>query len=295
MQNKYNELYKKENKFEYEISYVDIETNKLNNEIENLLEEINNKFISLKNRTNEIYNKLDKKYKEYFKKVVNKEINYEKEIEYKNIKALNIFKNINDFNEYTENLYKVAKWNIQPEDYKTRAEVLKKYSYWDELKNQFNKKKLTEWYLAEEQLVTYFDTMHLMYRILNDIKNQNIKNEMKIIQEYRIEARNKPRADYLLVYRNNIIILEFGKTTMNKIGTDTSNKQAQLNGYEQALRSSLEDEKSINIYGLPLLYISEENEKNIEFNNEQLFDVVKKINKHFIKHKDAFEQLQNAE
>ena len=33
MQNKYNELYKKENKFEYEISYVDIETNKLNNEI----------------------------------------------------------------------------------------------------------------------------------------------------------------------------------------------------------------------------------------------------------------------
>ena len=52
--------------------------------------------------------------------------------------------------------------------------------------------------------------MNLMYFILCYIKKENIADEVKIIMEYQINTYEKERPDYLLIYRNEIIILEFG-------------------------------------------------------------------------------------
>lgn len=264
--------------------------NQINNDLQEILLEINNykiKIESLEKENNELKLKL---------------INCEKEnknsktiLEYKNIKALKIHQNIFEYNKYVENLYKVNKWEIKSETYETRAEILSKYPYWDELKNEFNNKKLTDKYLTNSQLVSYFDTMYLMYQLLNDITSENIKKEMKIIQEYRIDMPNKPRIDYLLVYRNDMILLEFGKSTIKDLGKDLTEKQRQLEGYEKSLKNSLEDKEKYTLTSIPVVYLSEETDKNKEHNNDSLRSALKQINRALKNQRDAFEQLQNIE
>ena len=145
-------------------------------------------------------------------------------------------------------------------------------------------------------MVSFFDTMHLMYIMLNSFNNDDIKNNMIIIQEYQIETLNKPRIDYLLAYRNNIVLLEFGKSNNYlSLAKDTSKKQQQLNGYETSIKSTLVDSDTISVMSIPIIYLSEDDEQNIESNNNTISDAVKKINKMLLKNKNAFEQLQLAE
>lgn len=272
------------------IKHINDYNNLINNDLQKIMLEYNqlkNDIEILKKENFDLKNKLNK---------INKEnINSKSNIDSKNIKALNIHQNIYEYNKYVENLYKVSKWEIRPETYEERAKKLSKFSYWNILKNEFNEKKLTNKNLNDSQLVTYFDTMYLMYQLLNEITNEKIKNEMKIIQEYRIDTLNKPRIDYLLTYRNDIILLEFGKSTPKDLSKSLTEKQRQLDGYKNALINNLENNEKYKITSIPIIYLSEENETNKNNNADALRSALKQINKALKNQKDAFEQLQDIE
>lgn len=272
------------------IKHINDYNNPINNDLQKIMLEYNQlkKDIEILKKENfDLKNKLNK---------INKEnINSKSNIDYKNIKALNIHLNIYEYNKYVENLYKVSKWEIRPETYEERAKKLSKFSYWNILKDEFNEKKLTNKNLNDSQLVTYFDTMYLMYQLLNEITNEKIKNEMKIIQEYRIDTLNKPRIDYLLTYRNDIILLEFGKSTPKDLSKSLTEKQRQLDGYKNALINNLENNEKYKITSIPIIYLSEENEANKNNNADALRSALKQINKALKNQKDAFEQLQDIE
>lgn len=272
------------------IKHINDYNNPINNDLQKIMLEYNQlkKDIEILKKENfDLKNKLSK---------INKEnINSKSNIDYKNIKALNIHQNIYEYNKYVENLYKVSKWEIRPETYEERAKKLSKFSYWNILKDEFNEKKLTNKNLNDSQLVTYFDTMYLMYQLLNEITNEKIKNEMKIIQEYRIDTLNKPRIDYLLTYRNDIILLEFGKSTPKDLSKSLTEKQRQLDGYKNALINNLENNEKYKITSIPIIYLSEENEANKNNNADALRSALKQINKALKNQKDAFEQLQDIE
>lgn len=272
------------------IKHINDYNNPINNDLQKIMLEYNQlkKDIEILKKENfDLKNKLSK---------INKEnINSKSNIDYKNIKALNIHQNIYEYNKYVENLYKVSKWEIRPETYEERTKKLSKFSYWNILKDEFNEKKLTNKNLNDSQLVTYFDTMYLMYQLLNEITNEKIKNEMKIIQEYRIDTLNKPRIDYLLTYRNDIILLEFGKSTPKDLSKSLTEKQRQLDGYKNALINNLENNEKYKITSIPIIYLSEENEANKNNNADALRSALKQINKALKNQKDAFEQLQDIE
>lgn len=272
------------------IKHVNNNNNELNNDLQKMILEFN----QLK-KDNEILKKENHDLKNILNKVKNANNNSKYNKDYKNIKALNIHQNIYKYNDYVENLYNVSKWEIRPETYEERAKKLSKFSYWNILKNEFNEKKLTNKNLTDNQLVTYFDTMYLMYQLLNEITNEKIKNEMKIIQEYRIDTLNKPRIDYLLTYRNDIILLEFGKSTPKDLGKSLTEKQRQLDGYKNALINNLENNEKYKITCIPIIYLSEENESNKNNNCETIKSALKQINKVLKNQKDAFEQLQDIE
>ena len=212
-----------------------------------------------------------------------------------NIKALKTFHKIDDFKQFTENLYNIKSWNIRNETYKERADILKKYKYWQELKELFNESDLTNKYINDDQLVSYFDTMYIMYNILNEINQQNIKDEMKILMEYRIPTPNKNRIDYVLIYRNNIFLLEFGKSdNFNTLNNDFNKKNTQLESYKNSLINVL-NEDNIKISSYVCVYLDESSEKNINNNNETFDQLKRTINKTFGKIKNAFECLLEAE
>lgn len=208
-------------------------------------------------------------------KLLSKKINInEKEQTYANLKALKVFKNINEFKNFTENLYNVKEWEIYPDTYKNRAKKLCSFEYWKQLKQLFEKQNLINKKISEEQLVSYFDTMNLLYYILKYIENKNIREEMKIIMEYQINTLEKERPDYLLIYRNEIIILEFGNATnYNNIKKSKAKKLEQLNEYENNLKNRLIN-KNIIYHKIPVIYLSDE---DFKFNKNLIKDIAEQI------------------
>ncbi|MBQ8374184.1 MAG: hypothetical protein IJX98_01250 [Clostridia bacterium] len=96
------------------------------------------------------------------------------------------------------------------------------------------------------EIVTWIDTMNILYYVFEKIKDENLRDSIKILQEYCIPYSNK-RADYLLVYDNKILILEF---SFNKLGYDLQyeTKLQQAIGYKELLSNILPKEVDIGTY-----------------------------------------------
>lgn len=301
--NRIKSLYEKNS-----LEFKDKELNNLFNESKYILESLNKNFENIETKANEHINELFIMYKNLYNndyKILEEKYNL-LEIEYKKIKdnnlstyknygkikALNIFNSINEFLNYTKDLYDVEKWIIKPGDYKERAQRIESKDYYIKIKNLFNEKNLIDKHIACTQLITYFDTMHLMYKLLSKFNNELLKNELKIIQEYKIGTIENERPDYVLVFRNTIILLEFSKCDIGKNKNKTSNeKMNQLNNYENYLKQTLKDYSKINIYKYAIIYNSEDIKEDIFKNDECISEKYRFIINDLEKDVNAFELL----
>lgn len=256
----------------------------------------NTKIDELKSNINEI-NEIVLKLNEQNIKLKDKIESDKNELNIGNIQALKVFENTKDFINKTRELFRVNNWHIQEGNYTDRANVLKKFSYFTTLKNEFNEKNLTNRPITDEQLVSFFDTMSLMYKILTQITDEKIKQEMKIIMEYVIPDPSKPRIDYMLIYRNSIYLLEFSKaTSINTLSNESSKKLQQINGYATMLKTNINN-NNIKINIALGMYLDESSEENIETTSKTIDAIKKKINKTFKNEelKNAFEILTEME
>ena len=99
----------------------------------------NTKIDELKSNINEI-NEIVLKLNEQNIKLKDKIESDKNELNIGNIQALKVFKNTKDFINKTRELFRVNNWHIQEGNYTDRANVLKKFSYFTTLKNEFNEK-----------------------------------------------------------------------------------------------------------------------------------------------------------
>lgn len=269
-------------KYNYQLHLLTADANTKIDELKNYINKINETVLEL--------NKQNLKLKEKIE-------NEKNELNIGNIQALKVFKNIKDFINKTKELYRVNNWHIQEGSYADRANVLKNFSYYNTLKNEFNEKNLTNKPITDEQLVSFFDTMSLMYKVLTQITDEKIKQEMKIIMEYVIPDPSKPRIDYMLIYRNSIFLLEFSKaTSIDTISNESNKKLQQINGYATMLKTNINN-NNIKISIAIGMYLDESTEKNIELTSKTIDDIKKKINKNFKSEelKNAFEILSEME
>lgn len=81
------------------------------------------------------------------------------------------------------------------------------------------------------EIISWIDTLRLLYETLLLVP-QKILDEIKIIQEYKIPYSNR-RADYLLVHKNRILIVEF--SLENNEDSKYENKLQQVVGYKEML------------------------------------------------------------
>ncbi len=269
-------------KYNYQLHLLTTDANTKIDELKNYINKINETVLEL--------NKQNLKLKEKIE-------NEKNELNIGNIQALKVFKNIKDFINKTKELYRVNNWHIQEGSYTDRANVLKNFSYYNTLKNEFNEKNLTNKPITDEQLVSFFDTISLMYKVLTQITDEKIKQEMKIIMEYVIPDPSKPRIDYMLIYRNSIFLLEFSKaTSINTLSNESSKKLQQINGYATMLKTNINN-NNIKINIAVGMYLDESSEENIETTSKTIDDIKKKINKTFKNEelKNAFEILTEME
>ena len=198
------------------------------------------------------------------------------------IQALKIFKNIHEFNKYVEGLYKIKKWTIRSESYK-------------ESEDEFNSKKLTNRPITEEQVISFFDTLYIMYQVVNNINNVKLQREMKIIMEYVIPEPAKNRIDYVLCYRNTLFLIEFSKAkNINTITEEEQTKYQQVSNYASKIKQEINNE-NIKIRLKACMYLDESKNENIETNNKTINDLVKKIKEMDEDNLNAYEHLSKIE
>ena len=136
-----------------------------------------------------------------------------------------------------------------------------------------------------------------MYKVFSSIDEESIVQEMKIIMEYVIPELSKPRIDYILTFRNSMILIEFSKTyTIENLSNETTKKTQQLIGYTDMLKSNITN-KNINIIPHVCMYFDNSNEKNNEITKNTIINLQKKIYKVFKNDelKNAFEILSELD
>lgn len=234
--------------------------------------------------------KLYKKFELEINKFFDKK-NQEQEEKFKNIKCFKIF-NSYDFINYVENLYNVKTWNISNKTYEERANILKAYTYWYEIEEEFNSKKLLNKSINDSQLVSFFDTLYLMYNIINSIDNKLI-DDIKIIMEYVIPDTTKERIDYIICYKNQMLLLEFSKANdFNDIKKVNTNKTLQVKNYAEKIKKYISNQIEISIE--TCIYLAEKNNNDKEHNSKQCQNIIKIINNLINRtYKDSIEELKN--
>ena len=187
-----------------------------------------------------------------------------------------------------ENKLRLQNWKVYDLPAEQRIEEIKTWSFFNTLKERANEKEIPA---KPAEVLSWVDTLNLMYYSLQDV-NSKIRDELTIIQEYQIPFTHK-RADYVLVYQNKILIVEFSFDRMDD-AYKYEKKLTQAIGYKELLTNVLPSYIEIGTYtfiinpeidanGNEILRWNKFTQQPELANNEQLQEFGNYINRFFSK------------
>lgn len=208
------------------------------------------------------------------------------------IKSMFIFNKMTELSMFTNDLDKID-WKIEKEYLKDRAFFYSKLKIFNLLKETFIDKNISIFALKDEEVVTWLDTLTLLRRLLLILFKRGIDtDEISIVMEYPLIFGNHMRADYLLIYNQLIIVLEFGMFNQDERRSEEryTKKLQESISYRQLLSNLLNSK--IEIINYVMIYRPEYSriqklnlQENIIYNTEELNKLVNFII-HLIKLQD---------
>ena len=186
------------------------------------------------------------------------------------MKALNFLTN-KTLIEIVEEELEISGWIIRAESAQERLDKIKNSNRFQNLKQKAKESKINA---NDFEIVSWLDTLNIMYYVFDEIEDNQLKNKIRIIQEYRIPFSEK-RADYLLVFENKILIIEF---SYDKFSNEYKfeHKLNQAIGYKEQLSNILPKGISIGTYTF-LINPETDTYGNILTQNELVYPNLKKI------------------
>lgn len=150
---------------------------------------------------------------------------------------------IKQLNNLVENDLNLSHWFIRNDKITNRTDAIHLSDRYSKIKKQADNNGIS---YNDIEVVTWFDTLVTLYYVLDRVEDEDIINNLKILQEYCIPYSRK-RADYLLIYDNKILILEFSFNKLNyEFNYETKLQQAI--GYKELLSNILPKEIDIGTY-----------------------------------------------
>ena len=133
-----------------------------------------------------------------------------------------------------ENTLNIKNWYIREDKITNRTIAICNTERFQYLKKQAQKMNIP---FDNTEIVTWLDSLTMLYYTFNYLENEQLRDSIKIIQEYCIPYQNK-RADYLLIHDNKILIIEF---SFNQLGykQQYETKLSQVIGYKELLSNLL--------------------------------------------------------
>ena len=194
---------------------------------------------------------------------------------------------IKEFKKLTKSDLQLNKWKIFEMKINDRYEWVQDNSYVNKLHEIASSNSIQ---YDECETISWLDSQSIMLKAINQMNKlgyDNLLNNIRIIQEFHIPFTNK-RADYLLVYENKIIIVEFSYNKFENKDYHYNIKLNQVIGYKELISNILP--KDIDIATYTFLIHPEEIDENS--NQEQIENFVEYI-KFFMEKKslNAYEEL----
>lgn len=156
------------------------------------------------------------------------------------MKCLNKF-SYNEFKDFINelDLQYWTVWNTNIEERLARCITSNRFQY---LLNLAKEKGLTS---SPAEILSWLDSLKILNATLKEVP-QNILDKLTIVQEYQIPFSRK-RADYLLIFQNKVLILEFS-FKYDDTETQFENKTIQILGYKERLIDLLPSHIEIGTY-----------------------------------------------
>ena len=194
---------------------------------------------------------------------------------------------IKEFKKTTKSNLQFNKWKVFEMNIEDRYDCVQDNSYVNKL-HEIAKSNNIKY--DECETISWLDSQSIMLKVINKMEKfdyDNLLNNMRIIQEFHIPFTNK-RADYLLVYENKIIIVEFSYNKFDNEDYHYNIKLNQLIGYKELISNILSNDIDIATFTF-LIHPEDVNENS---NQEQIENFVEYI-KFFMKKKSisAYEEL----
>ena len=147
-----------------------------------------------------------------------------------------------EFNKLIKDDLYLESWMVYNMNAEDRAKKID-YTY----KYQYLKKRAYEQGMAVKpaEIISWLDTMNIMYYVLNYV-DPDIREELSIFQEMEIPFTHK-RADYVLVYRRQILIIEFCFQKLTGC-YKFEDKLSQVAGYKELLSNVMPTHIEIGTY-----------------------------------------------
>jgi hypothetical protein len=194
---------------------------------------------------------------------------------------LNHFNNINEMQELAKKIdFPIKYWKITNESLEKRVELAKDEKFFTKMQKYANNK----FEFNEEEIITWFDNMYLINKVLSNFESQN--NNIHIIQELCLPFSNK-RSDIVLCYENKILIIEFSYTK-HKSEYKYDTKLDQAIRYKVLLENVVSSDKIIGTY----VFLNKPDEENKNINNNEILKLQNFIEYFFfVKNQSAIDEI----
>lgn len=187
------------------------------------------------------------------------------------------FQNLFAFEDYYIQLNIYGTWKIQSGLLNNRGSKIIDKPYTRELKKAFNEKNLFRKSVSIAEVVSWLDSYEILRRIIHKIKEEvGLEVAMKILlfQEYLIRLSKARRVDYIFMYKNKILLVEFRISDhFPNMSNAWQKKELELIIYKELMKNYIK--KDYNIYTYAFIMMPEyENKnpilKNIKYNNNNI-------------------------
>ena len=202
------------------------------------------------------------------------------------MKCLNYSETTDLFIQYIDQEVKAPYWQIRYGTAKERAKRCEKKDYFSDLKKAFN--SFVQAHSDDGQVISWLDSLTLMRRVAIKLREYDLQY-IDYITEYVIPFANSKRPDYILSFKNTVLLIEFGRNT------DYNAKLSQAIQYQVLLENLFQ--RSIKVIPYVFIYNIEFDEKMeekvsfIEKNNTIVLELALLIKRLYETDTTAIEEL----
>lgn len=194
---------------------------------------------------------------------------------------------IKEFKNFTKSDLQLDNWKIYDMEIEDRYNRVKENSYVKQLHKKASNSGIT---YDKCETISWLDSQSIMLKVINRLGKlscSEIVNNIKLIQEFQIPFTKK-RSDYLLIFEDKILIVEFSYNKFENIEYQYFTKLNQVIGYKELVSNIVSKDVYISTY----TFLLHPDNNDSDVNKEEIDNFVKYIKFIFEKKQvDAYKEL----